>query len=134
MQRQLSTIQTAKREAQSNVFKSVLSCAAGCQILIRTGCCSLCGFTCGGPFIKIQEGYQGLVFNLGIYDRKLGPGMHILNPFLEECAIIDCRMATCKQPIQILLTMDSVTITVDSFVQYRIIIPDLAYIKIENPL
>lgn len=46
------------------------------------------------PFVIIQPGYRGVIFNLatGVRQEPLGPGLKFRMPFLESAHIFDCRV------------------------------------------
>lgn len=80
----------------------------------------------------VQEGYEGLILTLGRYTRKIGPGIHALNPCTEDLIHVDMRAQICDIPAQNLLTKDNVALSVDAFCQFKITIPELAQFKVEN--
>lgn len=95
-------------------------------------CCVFCA-PCGcGPVRVIEEGHEGLILTLGRYTRKIGPGIHALNPCTEKVRVVDMRAQMCNIPAQSLLTKDNVSLTVDAFCQYKITIPELAEFKVQN--
>ena len=52
-----------------------------------------------------------------------GPGLVFILPFLENIVIIDIRTKVFEVPSQQILTTDSVTLTVDAVVYYRVFDP-----------
>lgn len=80
----------------------------------------------------VEQGYEGLIMELGRYARKVGPGIHAINPCTETMRTVDLRAQMLNVPAQALLTKDNVSLTVDAFCQYRITIPELAVFKIAN--
>ena len=52
-----------------------------------------------------------------------GPGLVFILPFLEKAEIIDIRTKVFEVPSQQILTTDSVTLTVDAVVYYRVFDP-----------
>ncbi|WKY14895.1 hypothetical protein Q1695_000419 [Nippostrongylus brasiliensis] len=72
--------------------------------------------------IRIVNEYKRMVvFRLGrIWDsRPSGPGVVLVFPFVDEHEVIDLRTMAYDVPTQELLTMDSVTVSVDAAVYYR---------------
>ncbi|CAF0899547.1 unnamed protein product [Brachionus calyciflorus] len=85
--------------------------------------------------IKIVKEYErAVIFRLG---RSLGgakgPGLFFILPCIDTITTIDLRTITFDVPPQEILTKDSVTITVDAVVYYRIFNPVLSVTNIENP-
>lgn len=113
---------------QSEGYKNCLSCCGGCPKF----CCVVCA-PCGyGPIKIVDEGFCGLIKTLGRYTRKVGPGVHALNPCTESMIMVDMRSTMQNIQPQSLLTKDNVTLQVDAFCQYRITIPELAVFKCAN--
>lgn len=111
------------------------SCFAGC--LHCTGacyatCCCPCA-ACGcGPLVEIEQGYIGLITQLGRLKGKLGPGLHTFNRCTEKILKVDMRIQSVNIKGQTLLTKDSVTVYIDVYVNYRIVIPEYALYKTSN--
>lgn len=117
-----------RAKGESSTYKSCMSCCGSCPKV----CCVFCA-PCGyGPIKIVQEGFCGLIKELGRYTRKVGPGVHALNPCTEEMVVIDMRAQMINIPPQSLLTKDNVTLTVDAFCQYRVTIPELAAFKVQQ--
>jgi regulator of protease activity HflC (stomatin/prohibitin superfamily) len=113
---------------QSESYRSCLDCFGSIP-----KCCCICCAPCGcGPVKTIDEGHEGLIMTLGRYTRKVGPGIHALNPLTETIRIVDMRAQMCNIPAQNLLTKDNVTLTVDAFCQFKITIPELAAFKVKD--
>jgi erythrocyte band 7 integral membrane protein len=113
---------------ESKCFKSSVQCVGGCCF----GLCMLYTPLGCGPFVTVTEGEVGLVMKFGKYDRKFGPGVHWINYCYETILKVDMMTQICDTPRQQLLTRDSVTISVDAFCQFRIVVPELAKLKTQN--
>ena len=75
-----------------------------------------------------------MILRLG---RKLaggakGPGLFFILPCIDEIRTVDMRTKTFDIRPQEILTKDSVTVTVDGVVYYRINNPVASVIKVEN--
>ena len=85
--------------------------------------------------LKIVTEYQrAVILRLG---RKLpggakGPGLFFILPCIDEFKTVDLRTVTFDIAPQEILTKDSVTVTVDGVVYYRIDNPVLSVIAVEN--
>uniref|UniRef100_A0A914HUY2 Band 7 domain-containing protein n=1 Tax=Globodera rostochiensis TaxID=31243 RepID=A0A914HUY2_GLORO len=79
--------------------------------------------------IKIVQQYErAVIFRLGRMRSgdAAGPGLFFIIPWLDECRKSDMRTMCCDVPPQKLLTKDSVTITVDAVVFFRVFQPKKA--------
>jgi len=85
--------------------------------------------------IKIVTEYErAVILRLG---RKLpggakGPGLFFILPCIDDIIKVDLRTITFDIPPQEILTKDSVTVTVDGVVYYRIFNPVISVINVEN--
>jgi erythrocyte band 7 integral membrane protein len=127
MDRSLTKKET-KYSQESTCYKSGVQCVGSCCFFLCMAYTPL-GY---GPFKTIEEGQVGLVMKFGKYDRKFGPGVHWINYCYETILIVDMMTQISDTPRQQLLTRDSVTITVDAFCQYRIVVPELAMLKTQD--
>ncbi|PSB26749.1 SPFH domain-containing protein [Stenomitos frigidus] len=81
----------------------------------------------------IQQGNEALVERLGVYDRKLEPGLKFVIPGLERVAYQGTiRERVLDIPPQPSITRDNVSITVDAVVYWRIVDMEKAYYKIQD--
>lgn len=81
----------------------------------------------------IQQGNEALVERLGVYDRKLEPGLKFVVPVLERVAYQGTiRERVLDIPPQPSITRDNVSITVDAVVYWRIIDMAKAYYKVQD--
>ena len=70
----------------------------------------------------VQQYEKAVIFRLGEIKRKegAGPGLFTYLPCLDEMIIVDMRTISFDVAPQEILTKDSVTVTVDAVVYYRI--------------
>lgn len=117
-----------KGDNQAGFYGACLKCAGvGCA----TACC-ICA-TCGcGPLTQIKQGYIGLQVEFGKLKGKLGPGLHTYNQCTEKIISVDIRVQSLNIAKQTLLTKDSVTVHIDVFVYFKIVIPEYALYKTSN--
>ena len=94
---------------------------------------ALGGSAIAGSTKIVKTGEQSLVENLGIYKRKLDPGLNFLVPFLDKVVYQETiRERVLDIPPQPCITRDNVSITVDAIVYWRIIDMEKAYYKVQN--
>lgn len=106
-------------------------CLRSCGIVPQCICC-LCVICGCGPIKEVQQGYVGLLIEFGKLKKKLGPGLHTINPMTEQILLVDLRAQVINIAKQSLLTKDNVTVQVDAYVNYRISIPEFAIFKVAN--
>jgi regulator of protease activity HflC (stomatin/prohibitin superfamily) len=75
---------------------------------------------------------MGLLIEFGRLIKKLQPGLHSFNQCSQQIIVVDIRTVILDIPKQQLLTEDNVSVEVDAFVTYKIVIPELAIFKVEN--
>ncbi|RNA19224.1 erythrocyte band 7 integral membrane -like [Brachionus plicatilis] len=81
----------------------------------------------------IREYERAVIFRLGKCFRKVkGPGLFFILPCLDSYEKVDTRTVAFNVSRQEILTKDSVTVTVDAVVFFRIFDPYLAVNKIYN--
>jgi regulator of protease activity HflC (stomatin/prohibitin superfamily) len=94
---------------------------------------ALGGSAIAGSTRIVKTGEQALVENLGIYKRKLDPGLNFLMPFLDKVVYQETiRERVLDIPPQPCITRDNVSITVDAVVYWRIMDLEKAYYKVQN--
>jgi len=84
--------------------------------------------------IKIVQEYErAVIFRLGrVLSGSKGPGMFFIIPCLDDFVKADLRTVTFDVPPQEILTKDSVTVTVDAVVYWRISNPMISVTNVEN--
>lgn len=81
----------------------------------------------------IQQGDEALVERLGVYDRKLQPGLRFVIPVLDRVSFRETiREKVLDIPPQPCITRDNVSITVDAVVYWRIVDMEKAYYKVQD--
>ncbi|XP_043466114.1 band 7 protein AGAP004871-like isoform X2 [Leptopilina heterotoma] len=84
-------------------------------------------------FKIVQEYERAVVFRMGrLKGGARGPGMFFVLPCVDNCILVDLRTVSFDVPPQEVLTKDSVTVSVDAVVYYRIKEPLSAVVKIAN--
>ncbi|XP_020708595.2 band 7 protein AGAP004871-like isoform X1 [Athalia rosae] len=109
-------------------FIEVLATIGSFVLMLVTLPFSLC-FT----FKVVQEYERAVVFRMGrLKGGAYGPGTFFLMPCVDNCVLVDMRTVSFDVPPQEILTKDSVTVSVDAVVYYRIKEPLNAVVKIAN--
>lgn len=85
--------------------------------------------------IRAVKEYERLViFFIGRFSTVRGPGLTFVVPFFEQAFKIDMRERFLDIPQQTAITKDNASIGIDFLVYYRIMNPELATTKVENPV
>ncbi|CAK9825772.1 Band 7 protein AAEL010189 [Anthophora retusa] len=109
-------------------FVEVLATVGSFLLVLVTLPFSLC-FT----FKVVQEYERAVVFRMGrLKGGAYGPGTFFVMPCVDYCVRVDLRTVSFDVPPQEVLTKDSVTVSVDAVVYYRIKEPLNAVVKIAN--
>lgn len=85
--------------------------------------------------IKIVKEYErAVIFRLGriLSGGAKGPGLFFILPCIDNMVSIDLRTVTFDVPPQEILTKDSVTVTVDAVVYFRVFDPVISVRNVEN--
>jgi len=83
--------------------------------------------------IRIVNEYErGVIFRLGRYVGRRGPGLILLIPFVERMVKVDLRVVTMDVPTQECITLDTVTVKVDAVVYFRVVKPEDAVLNVEQ--
>ena len=80
----------------------------------------------------VKEGEVGIVEHLGKYSRTIGPGLNLINPFMDKVKTVVMKELTMDVPPQNVITKDNVTISIDTVVFYRITDPQKAIYAIND--
>jgi len=67
----------------------------------------------------VQQHQQGLIERFGRYRKTVGPGFHMIVPFIEKMQKVDMREQVVDVPPQEVITKDNVVVTVDAVVYYQ---------------
>ncbi|CAF3739273.1 unnamed protein product [Rotaria magnacalcarata] len=85
--------------------------------------------------IKVVQEYERVVImRLGriLSGGAKGPGLFFILPCVDSVTKVDLRTVTFDVPPQEILTKDSVTVSVDAVVYFRICNPTISVINVEN--
>ena len=82
------------------------------------------------PVRVIQQYEVGLLFELGKYAGKLGPGIHPVIPLIQKVKQVDIREKLIDIPAQEVITKDNGTVVVDGVVYYKIVDAEKAILNI----
>ncbi|KAK7094939.1 band 7 protein AGAP004871-like isoform X1 [Littorina saxatilis] len=82
----------------------------------------------------VQEYERAVIFRLGrlLSGGAKGPGIFFVLPCIEDYTKVDLRTVTFDIPPQEVLTRDSVTVSVDAVVYYRIYNPTVSVANVAN--
>ncbi|XP_017798621.1 PREDICTED: band 7 protein AGAP004871 isoform X1 [Habropoda laboriosa] len=85
-------------------------------------------------FKVVQEYERAVIFRLGrlLSGGAKGPGMFFILPCIDNYARVDLRTRTYDVPPQEVLTKDSVTVSVDAVVYYRVNNATISITNVEN--
>lgn len=115
---------------QAGQYSKFISC---CGSISKVCCLPFAPCDCG-PIRKINTGFIGLLMEFGRLKAKLPPGLHTINNCSQKLIIADIRVKVLDIPSQSLLTKDNVTVSIDGFITYKIVCPELAYFTVKNYL
>ena len=83
--------------------------------------------------IKIVKEYErAVIFRLGRLLGAKGPGIFIIIPFVDSFQKVDLRIVTVDVPRQEIITKDTVSVSVDAVIYYRVVDPIAAVVKVAN--
>src|ERR1700722_3222859 len=83
--------------------------------------------------IRILREYErGVIFRLGKLQGLKGPGIIFLIPIVDRMVKMDLRVVTIDVAKQEIMTKDNGPATVDAVVDFRVINPNDAVVKVEN--
>ncbi len=81
----------------------------------------------------IQQMQVGIVQRLGKFNREIGPGLHLIVPFIDRVAYtMDMREAVVPFPPQGVITEDNLMVGIDSVIYYQIVDPVRAAYEAQN--
>jgi len=85
-------------------------------------------------FKVVQEYERAVIFRLGrlLHGGSRGPGLFFVLPCIENYQKVDLRTITLDVPPQEVLTRDSVTVSVDAVVYYRVSNATVSVANVEN--
>ena len=82
----------------------------------------------------VQEYERAVLFRLGriVKGGPVGPGLFFIIPCMDTIKVVDLRTASFDIPPQEVLTKDSVTVSVDAVVYYKINNPMYSVVKVAD--
>ncbi|XP_022109893.1 erythrocyte band 7 integral membrane protein-like [Acanthaster planci] len=85
-------------------------------------------------FKTVAEYERAILFRVGrlLPGGPKGPGLFFIIPCIDEIRVVDLRTLSFDVPPQEILSKDSVTVTVDAVVYFRVQDPTMAVINVEN--
>jgi len=83
--------------------------------------------------IRIVKEYErGVIFRLGRLVGAKGPGLFFIIPVLDKMVKVDLRTITHDVPVQEIITLDNVPVSVNAVVYFRVLDPEKAIVDVEN--
>jgi len=82
--------------------------------------------------VVIQEYELGVLMVLGRYKRNLGPGLHLVTPFLSRIYRVDTRVQTLDLGRHEIMTRDLSPTVIEATVQYRLEEPQKSLLKYDK--
>lgn len=126
--RKVRAVSTSESDSQSGCveFMAVL---LSCVLMILT-----MPFSLFFIFKVVTEYERAVIFRMGRLrsGRARGPGVFFVLPCIDDYIKVDLRTVSFDVPTQEVLTKDSVTVSVDAVVYYRIQDPRNAVIQVED--
>ncbi|XP_022095436.1 mechanosensory protein 2-like [Acanthaster planci] len=85
-------------------------------------------------FKTVAEYERAIIFRAGrlLPGGPKGPGLFVIIPCIDEIRVVDLRTLSFDVPPQEVLSKDSVTVTVDAVVYFRVSNPTMAILNVEN--
>ncbi|XP_038067509.1 stomatin-4-like [Patiria miniata] len=85
-------------------------------------------------FKTVSEYERAIIFRVGrlLPGGPKGPGLFFIIPCIDDIQVVDLRTLSFDVPPQEVLSKDSVTVTVDAVVYFRVQDPTMAIINVEN--
>ncbi|CAJ0565368.1 unnamed protein product, partial [Mesorhabditis spiculigera] len=90
-----------------------------------------CLFFC----VKVAKEYQRVVvFRLGrlIHGGTRGPGLFFVFPCIDTCKVVDLRVLSFDVPAQEILSRDSVTVSVEAVIYFRVSNPVISVTNVND--
>lgn len=82
----------------------------------------------------VQQGTMGVIVRFGSFSRSVGPGIHVIIPFIEALRRVSTRSQTVQLPPSPVLTADNVSPTIDAYFVFRVTNPRDFLYEIQNPV
>lgn len=121
-------LQSAPPEARERGCTEIFCIAMSYFLILITFPVSIC------MCIKIVQEYQrAVVFRLGrLIPEVKGPGIFFIIPCIDQFLNIDLRVVSYNVPSQEILSRDSVTVSVDAVVYFKVFDPITSVVGVEN--
>jgi len=97
-------------------------------------CCITFPFSLFVILKQVQEYERAVIFRLGRVKKggAMGPGLFTILPCIDNIVTVDLRLVTFDVPPQEILTKDSVTVTVDAVVYFKVFNPMASVVNVAN--
>jgi len=97
-------------------------------------CCITFPFSLFVILKQVQEYERAVIFRLGRIKKggAMGPGLFTILPCIDNIVTVDLRLVTFDVPPQEILTKDSVTVTVDAVVYFKVFNPMASVVNVAN--
>lgn len=82
----------------------------------------------------LREYERGVIFTLGRFWKRKGPGLIIVIPGIQQMVRVDLRTIVMDVPSQDVISRDNVSVKVNAVVYFRVIDPEKAIIQVEDYL
>ena len=83
--------------------------------------------------IIVRQATAAVVERLGQFSRKLGPGLHVIAPFIESVRrVVDLREQVWDYPSQEIITKDNVGVKIDNVMYYMITDPVKSVYEVQD--
>lgn len=82
--------------------------------------------------VIVQEYEKGVLMVLGRYRRNLGPGLHLVTPFVSRVYRVDTRIQTLDLGRHEIMTKDLSPTVIEATVQYRLEDPEKSLLKYDK--
>lgn len=81
---------------------------------------------------QINQYERGVLFVMGKFKKKLGPGWHLVLPIIQSLRIIDTRTKTVDLANQETMTKDNVSIQIGVVLYYKVVDVAKSVLNVEN--
>lgn len=116
-------------QGQNNENEGFIMCQTCCGEVMNFLCCPCC--LCGGcNRVVVKQGEAGLLLRNGRFHKSLPPGIYIINTCLYEIRHISVKSRVALNRGSHLITKDSMTVSLDTYVNYEVKDPFVATIGI----
>jgi erythrocyte band 7 integral membrane protein len=96
--------------------------------LLMFTCCGCCCY----PYKSVNMGQQGIIQEFGRIKRKVGEGLHYVNPMTEKLNVVNTKIQVIDLSKQSVITSDNLSVTIDSVVYYEITDIEKSLFKVDD--